>query len=110
MARVRGGWALDRDDLYAQAGAGPTTWISSQTYDDYPVIVVMQIEDLGFCAKGEGAGLRPRATPSRIDGSSPAQHLGRPAFGRARPARRAASSGMVEAIRQLTGQAGGARR
>jgi hypothetical protein len=25
-----------------------------QTYDDYPVIVMMQFEDLGFCAKGEG--------------------------------------------------------
>ncbi len=26
-----------------------------QAYDDYPVITLMQIEDLGFCAKGEGA-------------------------------------------------------
>ena len=25
-----------------------------QTYDDYPVISLMQLEDLGFCAKGEG--------------------------------------------------------
>ena len=24
-----------------------------QTYDDYPVINMMQLEDLGFCAKGE---------------------------------------------------------
>ena len=25
-----------------------------QTYDDYPVMSVIQLEDLGFCAKGEG--------------------------------------------------------
>lgn len=26
--------------------------IDLQAYDDYPVISMMQIEDLGFCAKG----------------------------------------------------------
>ena len=27
-----------------------------QAYDDYPVITLMQLEDLGFCGKGEGGG------------------------------------------------------
>src|SRR4029450_4432897 len=54
--QVRGGWALDRDELYAQAGVGPGDVDFLQAYDDYPVITLMQIEDLGFCAKGEGAG------------------------------------------------------
>ena len=36
--QMRGGWAMDRDDLYAQAGVRPDDSISSQTYDDYPVI------------------------------------------------------------------------
>jgi len=54
--QVRAGWALDRADLYEQAGAGPNDMDFVQTYDDYPVISVMQLEDLGFCAKGEAPG------------------------------------------------------
>ena len=46
--------ALDRDELYAQAGVTPADIDFVQTYDDYPVIVMMQFEDLGFCEKGEG--------------------------------------------------------
>ncbi len=49
----RGGWAMDVDDLWAMAGIGPADVDTLQVYDDYPVIVAMQIEDLGFCAKGE---------------------------------------------------------
>src|SRR3954468_18194733 len=51
--QMRAGWALDRDELYRQAGVGPGDVDFLQTYDDYPVISFMQIEDLGFCAKGE---------------------------------------------------------
>ena len=59
---VRGGWRVDRDDLYAQADAKPADVDFVQTYDDYPVIVMLQFEDLGFCDKGEGpAFVRERA-------------------------------------------------
>src|SRR5213595_421079 len=47
--QMRAGWALDREDLYAQAGAGPGDMDFVQTYDDYPVISLLQLEDLGFC-------------------------------------------------------------
>src|SRR5438552_6657657 len=50
----RGGWAMDRDQLYAAAGIGPADIDVIEVYDDYPVVCVFQIEDLGFCAKGEG--------------------------------------------------------
>ena len=59
--QYRGGWALDIDELWAMAGAKPDDVDVLETYDDYPVIVMMQFEDLGFCGKGEGAGLRARA-------------------------------------------------
>src|SRR6185503_13869054 len=36
--QMRGGWAQDRDDLYAQAAATPDDVDFLQTYDDYPVI------------------------------------------------------------------------
>ncbi len=80
--QYRGGWALDCDELYAQAGVGPQDMDVLATYDDYPVISMMQIEDLGFCNKGEGptscAGraLRPRArfrSTLRADNCRPAK-------------------------------------
>ena len=50
----RGGWAMDREALWQQAGLGPADMDLVQTYDDYPVISVLQFEGLGFCAPGEG--------------------------------------------------------
>jgi acetyl-CoA acetyltransferase len=49
----RGGWNLFRDSLYSAASVGPKDINLLQTYDDYPVIVMLQLEDLGFCEKGE---------------------------------------------------------
>ena len=54
--QMRAGWALDKDELYQQAGVSPADMSFVQTYDDYPVISLMQLEDLGFCGKGEGPG------------------------------------------------------
>jgi acetyl-CoA acetyltransferase len=62
---------MDRDELYAQAGVHPTDVDFIQTYDDYPVIVMLQFEDLGFCDKGERLGLRAVAHASRFDGDFP---------------------------------------
>ena len=38
--QYRGGWALDCDELYAQAGVGPADINVVAAYDDYPVINV----------------------------------------------------------------------
>ena len=76
---LRGGWLVDRDELYAQAGVEPDIDFV-QTYDDYPVIVMMQFEDLGFCDKGEGpAFVRAHADARRRLSE---QHQRRPALGR----------------------------
>jgi acetyl-CoA acetyltransferase len=102
---TRGGWLLDRDDLYAQAGVKPGDIDFVQTYDDYPVIVMMQFEDLGFCGKGEGpAFVRERSLS--FDGSFPNNTSGgQLSVGQAGAA--GGFLGMVEAIRQLTGEADG---
>ena len=78
---VRGGWRVDRDELYAQAGVAPAAIDFVQTYDDYPVVVMLQFEDLGFCEKGEGPGVRSRA---HLDARRrlPEQHQRRPALRR----------------------------
>ncbi len=90
--QFRGGWALDCDELYAQAGVGPADIDFLETYDDYPVINVFQIEDLGFCRKGEGPDLHPR-THLRGRRQLSVQHLRRAIVGgpgrrRRRPSRR----------------------
>jgi acetyl-CoA acetyltransferase len=103
--QMRAGWALDREDLYRQAGAGPEDIDFVQTYDDYPVISLMQLEDLGFCAKGEGPAF-VRKHGLTWDGSFPLNTSGgQLSVGQAGAA--GGFLGMVEALRQLTGEAGG---
>ena len=101
---VRGGWCVDIDELWAQAGVRPEDVGFVQSYDDYPVIVMMQFEDLGFCAKGEGpAFVREHGLTSA--GSLPANTSG----GQLSAGQAGAAGGflgMTEAIRQLTDAAG----
>jgi len=103
--QLRGGWALDRDELYAQAGAGPADMDFVQVYDDYPVISVMQLEDLGFCGKNEGPAF-VRKHGFTHDASFPLNTSGgQLSVGQAGAA--GGFLGLVEAIRQLTGAAAG---
>lgn len=101
---VRGGWRVDRDDLYAQAGLGPKDVHMLMTYDDYPVISLMQIEDLGFCEKGEGPAF-VRDHDLRFNGNFPHNTSGGQ-LSIGQPGAAGGFIGMVEAVRQLTGQAG----
>lgn len=101
---VRGGWLADRDVLYAQAGAKPADIDFIQTYDDYPVIVMMQFEDLGFCSKGEASAFVQSNTMTH-DGSFPNNTSG----GQLSAGQAGAAGGflgMTEALRQLTDAAG----
>lgn len=105
--QMRGGWAMDVDDLYAQAGVVPRDIDFFQPYDDYPVIVAMQIEDLGFCAKGEAPAFL-RANTLTCDGTFPVNTSGgQLSVGQAGAA--GGFLGLVEAIRQLTDQQLGAK-
>lgn len=101
---LRGGWRLDRDELYAMAGIGPDAIDFIQTYDDYPVVVMMHFEDLGFCEKGEGPAFVRQKTLT-WDGAFPNNTSGgQLSVGQAGAA--GGFLGMVEALRQLTGTAG----
>jgi acetyl-CoA acetyltransferase len=103
--QMRGGWALDRDELYRQAGVKVEDVDFVETYDDYPVISLMQLEDLGFCAKGEGPTF-VRSHGFTYDGDFPLNTSGgQLSVGQAGAA--GGFLGMVEAIRQLTGAAPG---
>lgn len=102
--QLRGGWAVDVDELWEMAGHGPEDIDLLQTYDDYPVICMMQFEDLGFCAKGAGAEFVAQHDLT-IGGDFPHNTSGgQLSVGQAGAA--GGYLGLVEAIRQVTGQAG----
>ncbi|WP_419914050.1 thiolase family protein [Hoeflea sp.] len=102
--QMRGGWAMDIGELYGMAGETPDRIDVRQTYDDYPVIVMMQLEDLGFCEKGEAPEF-VRSHDLTIDGDFPHNtNGGQLSAGQAGAA--GGYIGLVEAIRQVTGTAG----
>ena len=103
--QYRGGWALDREELYSQASVTPQDIDVLATYDDYPVITLMQIEDLGFCKKGEGPDF-VRSNSFTVDGTFPVNTSG----GQLSAGQAGAAGGFLgvaEIVRQLTGQAVG---
>lgn len=103
--QTRGGWVMDRDELYGMAGLTPEDIDFVQTYDDYPVISMMQFEDLGFCGKGNGPDFVRQHTFT-TDGSFPHNTSGgQLSVGQAGAA--GGHLGIVEAMRQLLGLAGG---
>lgn len=104
VVQTHGGWVADIDDLYAMAGLKPGDMDFVQTYDDYPFIVMMQFEDLGFCKKGEGAEF-VRHHDLTIDGDFPHNTTGgQLSSGQAGAG--GAYIGLTEAVRQVLGTAG----
>jgi len=100
--QVRGGWALDVGELWAMAGLKSNAVDLVETYDDYPVIVMMQLEDLGFCKKGEAAEF-VRTHTFANDGTFPHNTSGgQLSVGQAGAA--GGFLGLVEAMRQLMGE------
>ena len=75
-----------------------------QLYDDYPIAIVKQLEDLGFCGQGEG-GRFVEQTDFSIGGDLPINtnggilSIGQPRLG-------GGYLPVMEAIRQLRGEAG----
>ena len=104
--QTRCGWALDRDELFALAGVDKEDIDFVQTYDDYPVINIMQLEDLGFCNKGEGPEF-VRSHTFTTEGTFPFNTSG----GQLSVGQAGAAGGFLglnEAVRQLTGNPTGA--
>jgi len=103
--QTRGGWTMDIDDFYGQAGVSPKDLNFLQAYDDYPVINMLQMEDLGLCAKGQGPNY-VRANSFTVDGTMPLNTGGgQLSVGQAGAA--GGHLGVTEALRQLLGAAGG---
>lgn len=104
--QMRGGWELDRDRLFSRAGVTHAQIDFLQTYDDYPVISLLQMEDLGFCGKGEGPQFI-RDHTFTVDGTFPHNTSGGQLSG-GQAGAAGGFLGMTDAVRQLTGSALGA--
>ena len=56
------GAARSAPAAFAQAGVTPADIKYASIYDNFTIMVIMQLEDLGFCPKGEGDASWPTAT------------------------------------------------
>ena len=89
---------------FAEAGVGPADIRYASIYDSFTVTVLVQLEDLGFCAAGEGG--RFVADGSLVSGSGRlAVNTDGGGLCNNHPANRGGMTKVIEAVRQLRGEA-----
>ena len=103
--QFRGGWLKYRDAMYEMAGLAPSDMDFLQTYDDYPVISMLQMEGLGFCGGGEAPQF-VRQTELTFNGNGLPHNTGGGQLSVGQAGSAGGYLGIVEAIRQLNNQAG----
>jgi len=89
---------------FAEAGVTPGDIKYASIYDSFTITVLMQLEDLGFCAKGEGGRFVADGNliagvgklPFNTDGGGLCNN---------HPANRGGITKVIEAVRQLRGEA-----
>ncbi len=95
--------AISGPRAFAQAGVSPRNIDTAQLYDSFTITVMLLLEGLGFCKRGEGGAfvqdgkLRPGgALPTNTDGGG---------LSSCHPGMRGVFT-LIEAVTQLRGQAG----
>ena len=89
---------------FEQAGVGPRDIQYASVYDNFTIMVVLQLEDLGFCKKGQGG-------PFVADGNLISGHGQLPwntdggGLSNNHPQNRGGITKVIEAVRQLRGEA-----
>lgn len=89
---------------FTEAGVTPADMQYASIYDSFTITVVMQLEDLGFCAKGSGGAFVADGNlissvgrlPFNTDGGGLCSN---------HPANRGGLTKVIEAVRQLRGEA-----
>lgn len=108
---LRTGLADVADELWRDAGAGPGEMDVTMVYDDYPAMALVQLVDLGYAGDGDVRALiNERVVTRRLAVNTSGGQLSAGQAGAA-----GGLHGLVEAVRQLRGEAGerqvaGARR
>jgi acetyl-CoA C-acetyltransferase len=98
------GAAVSGPAAFAEAGVTPADIQYASIYDSFTITVLMQLEDLGFCAKGEGGRFVADGNlisgvgklPFNTDGGGLCNN---------HPANRGGLTKVIEAVRQLRGEA-----
>ena len=98
------GAAISGPIAFEEAGVKPTDIQYASIYDSFTITVLMQLEDLGFCAKGQGGKFVADGNliagvgklPFNTDGGGLCNN---------HPANRGGITKVIEAVRQLRGQA-----
>ena len=89
---------------FAEAGVEPADIQYASIYDSFTITVLMQLEDLGFCKKGEGG--RFVADGNLISGSGKLPfNTDGGGLCNNHPANRGGITKVIEAVRQLRGEA-----
>ena len=96
--------AVSGPAAFTEAGVKPTDMQYASIYDSFTITVLMQLEDLGFCKKGEGGRFVSDGNlisgvgklPFNTDGGGLCNN---------HPANRGGITKVIEAVRQLRGEA-----
>ncbi len=89
---------------FAEAGVKPTDIKYASIYDSFTITVLMQIEDLGFCEKGQGGRFVSDGNLISGHGKLPFNTDGGGLCNN-HPANRGGITKVIEAVRQLRGEA-----
>jgi acetyl-CoA acetyltransferase len=103
---TRSAAAVSGPAAFAEAGVGPDDIDTVQIYDSFTITVLMILEDLGFCAKGEGGSFVEDGR-LRVGGALPLNTDGG-GLSAVHPGMRGIFL-LIEAVRQLRGEAGDAQ-
>ena len=71
MRETSSGHGIVAKRIYDAAGIGPAEIDVAQIYDHFTSQVIMQLEDYGFCAKGEGGPFVASGAVNRQGGAIP---------------------------------------
>ena len=89
---------------FAEAGLGPDDVDYASIYDSFTITVLLALEDLGFCEKGAGGEFVASGSLEAPDGTLPFNTDGGSLCSN-HPGNRGGMTKIVEAVRQLRGEA-----
>jgi acetyl-CoA acetyltransferase len=99
-----GGFEAYADELFEEAGLTRRDVDFCELYDDYPIMVAIQLERYGFCGEGDGAAFI-EATDTSIGGELPV-NTGGGQLSCGQSGAGGGGIGLSHAIQQLQGEAG----